>query len=80
MKNISVKDVIEMLKDGYKIKENNYNYTYRVVIDNGAGCMDTELYYLTMRQMWKLQDENIIKKDYSGWMFNYYIYNNEVNK
>lgn len=52
MKRWTLNEVIDALKDGYEIRKNNYELTYRLVNRN---CdYDIEVAYLTFNQFVKL--------------------------
>lgn len=62
----TLNEIIDALKDGYEIRKNNYELTYRLVNRN---CdYDIEVAYLTFNQFVKL---DLVESDYTT-LYTYY--------
>ena len=75
MKRIGFKEAVERLNEGYSIRLNKFDYTYRIVIDE-VGTLDTEIGYITQDTFFKVSDKTNLEKYKSGYTFDYYNLNN----
>ena len=75
MTRIGFKEAIEYLNDGYAIRLNTLDYTYRIVIDNDEGVADTTIGYLTLNTFLKLLNNNKVKLSRRPFGYEYYTLN-----
>jgi hypothetical protein len=59
-------ELVEALRDGYQVRKDNYNLTYRLV-DNRGGY-DIDVAYLTFKQFIKL---DLVEVEYTT-LYTYY--------
>lgn len=71
MTRIGFKEAVERLNEGYSIRLNKFDYTYRIVIDE-VGTLDTEIGYITQDTFFKVSDKINLEKYKSGYTFDYY--------
>lgn len=71
MTRIGYKEAVERLNEGYSIRLNTIDYTYRIVIDE-VGTTDTEIGYLTYDTFYKLNNTLQLEEYKIGYLYNYY--------